>query len=440
MSPRLSMRKLSRIMIGLAAIGVLAVAVYGWYTSRQTLPSRIRIVAGKPGGLNDTFAHDFAQLLQESTGVPVSVEESKGTEENVERLRQGKAELAVFQTHSLPPARIVGIAPLFTERLHFIVRKKRGISKVADLVGKRVALGSKGSGMRQNALTVLAQHGLDERDLTDVEEPFGALEADPNLDAAFVTSGWMNPLLKKRLQQNDVELVGIDDTEGLAARHPWFTAATIPPGLYPGKPPAPSASVPTVAVMALLAAREDAPDSLVRAALAVLYETDLRKQFPALLTANTAKSYDAVVMHPEVANYHNPTAGLNRLSGTMDFFVKTKEILLGVLAFTVLAWNWWRRRLERAAAAADEAQKQQLDGFIKQTLEVELEQMDEADPEKLRPFLRRVTAIKQAALRELTSERVRGDQLFAIFLAQCAALSEKIQMRMMYGKMSGPKA
>ncbi len=144
-------------------------------------------------------------------------------------------------------------------------------------------------------------------------------------------------------------------------------------------------------------------------------------------------------MHPEVANYHNPNAGLSRLSGTMELFVKTKEILLGVLAFAILVWNWWRRRLERAATAADAAQKYQLDGFIKQTLEVELEQMDVTEPEKLRPFLRRVTAIKQEALRELTSERVRGDQLFAIFLAQCAALSEKIQMRMMYGTMSEAK-
>ena len=34
---------------------------------------------------------------------------------------------------------------------------------------------------------------------------------------------------------------------------------------------------------------------------------------------------------------------------------------------------------------------------------------------------------------------VRGDQLFAIFLSQCAALSEKIQMRMLYGRMSEEK-
>ena len=160
----------------------------------------------------------------------------------------------MFQTYSLPPDGIAGIAPLFMEPLHLIARNK-DIASVAKLAGKRVALGTKGSGMRQNAMTVLANHGLALTDLTEVEEPFGALDADPKLAAAFIASRWMNPLLLKRLQQNDVALVGIDDAEGLAARHPWFTATTIPHGLYPGKPPVPPKPVPTVAVTALLRAR-----------------------------------------------------------------------------------------------------------------------------------------------------------------------------------------
>jgi hypothetical protein len=119
---------------------------------------------------------------------------------------------------------------------------------------------------------------------------------------------------------------------------------------------------------------------------------------------------------------------------------KSREVLLGLVAAGLLVWGWVRRRRERAAAAADRIQRDKLEGFIEQTVQVELEQMEVSDPEELRPFLRRVTHIKQAALRELTSEKVRGDQLFAIFLSQCAALSEKIQMRMLYGSIAGAKA
>jgi MYXO-CTERM domain-containing protein len=124
----------------------------------------------------------------------------------------------------------------------------------------------------------------------------------------------------------------------------------------------------------------------------------------------------------------------------MELASKSKEVLFGLAALAVLAWGWFRRRRERKAEAEARGQKEKLDEFIGRTLAVELEQMDVTDPESLRPFLRRVTQIKQEALKELTSEKVRGDQLFAIFLSQCAALSEKIQMRMMYGRLSGPKA
>jgi hypothetical protein len=145
-------------------------------------------------------------------------------------------------------------------------------------------------------------------------------------------------------------------------------------------------------------------------------------------------------MHPSVANYHDPSATLNRVAQTLEFISKSKEALFGVVAFALLLWGLVRRWREQAANAADQAQKQKLDDFIARTLTVELEQMEVTDPEQLRPFLRRVTQIKQEALRELTREKVRGDQRFAIFLSQCAALSEKIQMRMMYGRMSDAAA
>jgi len=146
------------------------------------------------------------------------------------------------------------------------------------------------------------------------------------------------------------------------------------------------------------------------------------------------------VMHPRVAAYHDPAARFVKLTRAMELASKSKEAVFGAGAFAVLVWGWARRRRERRSAEADEAQKRKLDEFIGRTLSVELEQMDVTDPEQLRPFLRRLTHIKQEALHELTSEKVRGDQLFAIFLAQCAALSEKIQMRMLYGRLSGANA
>lgn len=433
------MRKRFYLTIVIEATAVLIASAFSWYTSRETLPREIRIAAGNPNGLYHPFAQHLRKRLEERTGQPVRVIETEGSEANAALLREGGAELGFIQAASLTPDGVAGIAPLFPEPLHFLARKGKGIRSITDLVGRRVTLGPRGSGARKNAETVLKHYAVPLGNLRDAEEYFGVLATDPDLDAALVTTGWMNRILEDLLQRGDLELIGIADAEGLAARHPWFTATTIPRGLYPGKAPVPPEPVRTVAVTALLVGRVDTSDRLVRETLAALYETDLRASFPAALTAKAVKDYDAAVMHPSVAGYHDPSAALNRLAKRLEIVSKSKEVLLGVIAFALLLWGWARRRRERAAAAADQLQKQKLDQFIGQTLAVELEQMGVTDPEELRPFLRRVTQIKQEALRELTSEKVRGDQLFAIFLSQCAALSEKIQMRMVYGRMSEQK-
>jgi TRAP transporter TAXI family solute receptor len=428
------MPKFSHLMVALAAATVVVACVVTWYWSRETLPPEIRIAAGQHYGLYHQLAQDLAERLHTRCGRPVRVIETAGTEANVELLRDGGAELALVQTVSPTPAGVTGIAPLFPEPLHFLARKGKGIRAPMDLAGKRAALGLKGSSMRQTSRTLLDHYAV--ANVRDAEEYFGVLDSDASVDAALVTTSWMNPTLVELLHRADLELIGIDDADGLAMRHPWLIATTIPRGLYPGKSPVPPEPVRTVAVTALLVGRSDASERLVHESLAALYETDLRSSFPAVLSAKVARSYDAAVMHPSVANYHDPSAALNRVAQTLEFISKSKEVLLGVVAFALLLWGLVRRWREQVANAADQAQKQKLDDFIARTLAVELEQMEVTDPEQLRPFLRRVTQIKQEALRELTREKVRGDQLFAIFLSQCAALSEKIQMRMMYGRMS----
>ena len=168
--------------------------------------------------------------------------------------------------------------------------------------------------MRQTSRTLLAHYGVPITKGMDAEEHFGVIATDPGVDAALVTTGWMNPIVEELLQRDDLELIGIGDPEGLAMRHPWLTAITIPKGLYPGKSPVPARPVRTVAVTALLACRADASDRLVREALEAIYETDLRSSFPAVLSAKAAKDYDAAVMHPERREVPRPVRGANRLA------------------------------------------------------------------------------------------------------------------------------
>ena len=81
-------------------------------------------------------------------------------------------------------------------------------------------------------------------------------------------------------------------------------------------------------------------------------------------------------------------------------------------------------------------QKERLDAFLDQTLRIERDQMGTDDADVLQRLLDEVTTIKLDALQEFTDEELRGDQSFSIFLMQCANLINKIQIKIMNGRMS----
>ncbi|MBM3980134.1 MAG: hypothetical protein FJ304_07585 [Planctomycetes bacterium] len=222
-----------RLFVPLAVVMLLAGITYAvvWYTTRETLPSEIRIAAGKKDGLYFTFAEQYAKRLQERTGRPVRVVETAGSEENIGLLRDGGVELALIQTDAPTPSGIAGVAPLFPEPLHFLVRKSKrnDIKSPADLVGRQVALGLKGSGMRHNSATVLSHYDIPANAFEKSDIHFASIATDKNVDAALVTTGWMNPQLEQLIRNDELELLDIPNPGGWrcgtrGSRRPPFQA------------------------------------------------------------------------------------------------------------------------------------------------------------------------------------------------------------------------
>lgn len=120
---------------------------------------------------------------------------------------------------------------------------------------------------------------------------FGAVGRDTEVDAALVTTGWMNPQIEQLLRRDEFALVGLPAPDAVSDQHPWLTPVTIPSGLYSGRPITPAMPVRTVAATALMSARADAPDELIQEALDALYESDLRAGFPAVQSAKAARNY-----------------------------------------------------------------------------------------------------------------------------------------------------
>jgi len=416
---------------------VLVASVGTWWATRESLPGEIRIATAAEGGLYHRFATLLGERLTERTGRRVRLVPTLGSVQNCKLLESHEVDLAILQSTSVPLEDGAVIAPLYPEVVCVIVRADRGIVELPDLAGRSVLLGPEGSGMRESAQRLLAHYriGLDE--VSASNGYFLELSEDATLEATLVTTGLTNPDLHALLAGDKFQLVPIQDAEAIALRQPLFRPFVLPRGLFHERPPVPPGPVETVAATALLVTDSGAPDVLVQAALEALYESNLHLEFAPLIQARDAVVESPVKLHPVAERYHDPYGGLDRLASFIESLSGIKELVFGFFALVYLAWDALRRWRERDRQREVRVQKDRLDSFLARTVRIERAQMDTRDLERLENYLDDVTRIKLDALEELTHEDLRGDQTFAIFMAQCANLIRKIQTKILTARVLG---
>ena len=190
------------------------------------------------------IGRDLAALGAEC-GVSLDVRESAGSVENMEAVRDRRATqlgivqsdvLEYFKTFAGDDAGLrrqadgIRIAfPLYDEEVHVLAR--RGIGRLADLAGQRVATGAEGSGTRITADLILdlAQVAPAERRALGPEAALEALLAG-EIDAMFFVVGAPAELFRsERIDPAAFHLLPIDDPVVAAVYEP----VEVPAGTYP---------------------------------------------------------------------------------------------------------------------------------------------------------------------------------------------------------------
>lgn len=414
----------------MAAVCVASLAA--WYFTRDTLPRTIRIATSPEGGLYHRVGDLLKPVLEKRIGRPVELVVTKGSVQNREKLldeRDG-VHLAILQEGAVPLKGLTVVAPLYHDVVHVVVRKGSEIVRVNDLRGKAVVIGPTGSGMRESALVLLRHYGISADDIKQSDRYFRELLTDETLDAAIVTTGFLNHDLRELMESRKFDLLPITDAEALTIHHPYLSPRTIPAGVFEGNPPVPESAIPTVSTTAFLGARENVSEKLVRRALGALYEADIRDSIPTIIPLTEARRTTLGNLHPATRNYYDPFGGIDVLSNLLESLSAVKELLFAFAAGLYLVWDRWRRAKEREEKASLAVLKERLDLFLEQTVKLEQAQMETDDPQKLREYLDEVTRVKLRAIQELTHEDLRGDRMFSIFLLQCGDLAVKIQSKL----------
>lgn len=206
------------------------------------------------------------------------------------------------------------VMPLFYQAVTLVTLADSGIRTVADLKGRRVNLGNKGSGSRQNALDVLEWSGIDpERDMIASYElaPKGAtMLLRREVDAYFITVGHPASAITETADAARIAFVPIDGNAIREAirRKPYYSIGRLPDNIYPNVP-----GVNTIGVRAqLMTVDTQSEDTIFRVTGALMKNLDtLQKAHPVLQNL----SQDGLIkqlmapLHPGAAKYYH-SAGL----------------------------------------------------------------------------------------------------------------------------------
>ncbi|MGI9274013.1 MAG: TAXI family TRAP transporter solute-binding subunit [Endozoicomonas sp.] len=220
----------SKLMLGIVASLFICV----------TQAAEIGIVTGSKSGTYYQFGLDISKLLRGSD-LNLRVHNSKGSLANMyDVLKKPHAQLAIVQSDVLQflsysdnqearqmveKTRLV--YPLYNEEVHILAGNH--VNGFSDLEGRKVAVGSKGSGTFLTAKTILKLAGLKaEAVLVGGEEALGMLKSG-EVDAMFYVAGYPVSLFTQKITLNDnLQLLEITDKSVTE----YYVPSTISPDAY----------------------------------------------------------------------------------------------------------------------------------------------------------------------------------------------------------------
>jgi TRAP transporter TAXI family solute receptor len=272
-----SLSKRERRRLGLLVL-VLTAAVL-WATLQflePGAPRRIVLASGSANGVYHRYAKRYVELLARE-GLTVQERMSEGATENLELLLDPKAhvDVAFLQGGLADPPRtdgLVMLASLYYEPLWVFYRGSDTLKELKDLHGKRIAVGTPGSGTRTLALQLLALNdvaypsgiGRDNTDIVPLGGPdaVAALKAG-RIDAALFVGGADIPAIQEALRAPAIRLMSLERAAAYSRRLPFISKLTLPAGTVDLATGIPDHDTPMIGTKAMLVARDGLHPAIV---------------------------------------------------------------------------------------------------------------------------------------------------------------------------------
>ncbi|NML31156.1 TAXI family TRAP transporter solute-binding subunit [Paraburkholderia antibiotica] len=290
------------------ALLIALVVVLVVWVANPAPPRTITISAGPRDSSFAVTADQYRKILARN-GIHLNVLESDGSVQNLKRLLDPKqhVDVALVQggvAQGLDTSSLVSLGSVFYVPVIVFYRGSE-LTQLAELEGKRIAIGREGSGTRLLALQLLAANGIEPGGDTTLV-PSDGLQAATQLVAGEVDAAILSGdsatrgLMLRLLRVPGISVMNFDEASAYTRLFPFLDQIDLPPGLLDLKRRIPPDTVhlisPTVELVARRTLHPAISDLLIEAAQEVHGAAGLLQrtgQFPNPVAHEYAISEDA---------------------------------------------------------------------------------------------------------------------------------------------------
>ena len=284
---------------------------------------QLSIATGGTGGVYYPYGGGMAELINKYIDGHSAVAEVTGASvENMGLVSRQDSDIALALAdtvyaafHGMAPfegrqlSNIRALGSIYPNAVQIVALAESGITSLADLRGKRVSVGTPGSGTEVNAKTLLEANGITYDDFTvqrlNFNETADALR-DGDIDAGFWSVGPPTSSIINLATTRNIILLSLSEEEVAKAREaePVFAPYALRAGIYDGV----AEPVPTVSIPNVLVVNAAMSDDLAYQIVKTLYEhvEELRAIHPAANDTTVEFSMDStpIPLHPGAIRYY----------------------------------------------------------------------------------------------------------------------------------------
>ena len=278
---RYTLLSIRDLLISAGPFALLAVALlvlaYVWLDPAP--PKRVTLATGPAQSAYDEFGKRYKKAL-EANGIEVVLRQSQGSSDNLQLLRDGKADLGFVQGGSNERATteesgLESLGSLFVEPVWLFYREDSArkvtatasLSALTQLQGLRLNVGTAGSGVPRLMEKLFEANNIDIKRvaLSQLEQtPATVAFLGGEIDAIVFASAPESLMVQMLLQTPGVKLMDFAQSEAYSRRFPFLTPVVLPRGVVDLARDVPATDMRLVATTTALLTREQTHPALLQ--------------------------------------------------------------------------------------------------------------------------------------------------------------------------------